>query len=457
MSATTLLAPPPSRPLWAAYAAMLLPMMLTNILQSLAGTLDSIYLGQMIGVEALAAVSAFFPVMFALLALVLGLSTGATVLIGQAWGGGDAARARAVAGSALALLLSLGVAVSVAGGLWAPELMRALGTPADILADATLCARVMLIGMPLLFALWMATSLSRGVGDAITPLWALLLATAIAMACTPAFIRGWLGLPQLGVASAAVSTLLASATALGWMLWHWRRIGHPFAPTAGMLRQIRFNGGFLRKTVWLGAPTGLQMLTMAMAEIALLGLVNRHGSGATAAYGAVTQVMSWLQFPALSMGITASIVASHAIGAGRAATLPAITRTGLRLNLGLTGGLVLMVYAFAPAVLRLFLTDEAVIAVALQLLHLVAWTMVLRGFSMVLGGVMRASGTVWAPTAIGVLAIVCIELPVAFALDARIGLSGIWWAYVITFVSMLGLQTAFYRLVWRTRKVERLV
>ena len=448
---------PPSPALWKAFIAILVPMMLTNILQGVSGTLDGIYIGQMLGVDALAAVSAFFPLFFVFFAIIIGLSSGATVFVGQAFGAGNHAAVRAVTGTALALMLCLGGAVSVVGGCFSPELMQALGTPPNVLAEASAYARLMLIGMPLFFLLWLATSLSRGVGDAITPLWTLLLVTAIAMACTPAFIRGWFGLPQLGVRSAAVSTLLGFAIAMAWTLWHWRRKGHPLAPTAALWREVRLDATIMRKLLAIGLPTGLQMLTIAVAELVLLGLVNRHGSNATAAYGAVTQLMNWLQFPAMSLGIAASIIASHAIGAGRAHRLGAITRTGLWMNLLFTGAFVALSYAMAPTVLGWFLTDASVIALALHLLRLVAWTMLLRGASMVLAGVMRASGTVWVPTALSMLGIVCIELPLAWLLDERIGMPGIWWAYVVTFATMLLLQTAYYRLVWRRRKVVRLI
>ncbi len=444
-------------PLWKPYTAILVPMLLTNILQGVSGTLDGIYLGQMMGVDALAAVSAFFPLFFVFLTIAIALSSGATVLVGQAWGAGNLVAVRAVAGTALVIALGVGAVVSLLGGWWAPELMRALGTPLNVLAEASAYARLMLLGMPLFFMLWLLTSLSRGVGDAISPLWTLLIVTAVAMLCTPMFIRGSAGLPQLGVRSAAVSTLLAFALAMAWTLWYWRRKDHPLAPTPTLLRAVRFDPTIARKLLRLGLPTGLQLLTMALAELVLLGLVNRHGSNATAAYGAVTQLMSWLQFPAMSMGIAATVLASHAIGAGRAGSLGNIVRTGLWLNLLFTGAFVAVAYAMARTVLGWFLVDAQVIALALHLLHLVAWTMLLRGAAMVLVGVMRASGVVWAPTALGMLGIVCIELPAAWWLNARMGMVGIWWAYVLTFVAMLLLHTGFYRLVWRKRPVERLI
>lgn len=449
--------PPPARSLSKTYLSILLPMMLTNVLQSAAGVADGVYVGQMLGVNAIAAVSSFFPLFFFLLALVIGLSAGATVLIGQAWGAGDRAKVRAVAGTALAMMVALGLAMSVLGGLFAPHLMRVLDTPVDVFGDAVRYARLMLMGVPIVFLMWLTTSMSRGVGDAVSPLRALALATLIALVATPAFIRGWFGLPHLGVASPAVSTLIAFVVSLAWMFRHWRRRGHALAPDAALWRAVRIDVAVAQKILRIGGPTALQMLTMAVAELVLLGLVNRHGSGATAAYGAVTQAMSWMQLPAMSVGITASVLTSHMIGAGRTERLGAVVRTGLRMNIGVTGAIVLLTYALAPAVLSLFLTDRAVQGLALRLLQIVGWSVVILGWSNVLVGVMRGSGAVLAPTALGMAAILCVELPLAYGLNATVGMAGIGWAYAATFVAMFMLQAAYYRLGWRRRAIARLM
>jgi Na+-driven multidrug efflux pump len=123
--------------LWKTFLAFLAPLMLSNALQSLFGTVSNALLGQMIGVEALAAVSVFFPVMFFLFAFVMGLSTGATVLIGQAWGAGAHDKVKDVAGATLAFGLLLATTVALTGGAFSRELMTALATPPDILDQAS--------------------------------------------------------------------------------------------------------------------------------------------------------------------------------------------------------------------------------------------------------------------------------------------------------------------------------
>jgi Na+-driven multidrug efflux pump len=146
---------------------------LSNVLQSAFGTVSNMYLGQMIGVDALAAVSVFFPVMFFLFAFVMGLSTGATVLIGQAWGAGERDKVKAIAGTTIAIAILLATVVALFGGLFSRQLMTALATPTDILDQASMYARFMLLTMPLGFVFLPMTAMMRGVGDTLTPLMAL--------------------------------------------------------------------------------------------------------------------------------------------------------------------------------------------------------------------------------------------------------------------------------------------
>ncbi len=205
------------RPLWKAFLVFLVPMMAANVLQGLSGTINGIYLGQMIGVNAVAAVSVFFPIVFFFIAFVIGLGSGSSVLIGQAYGAGDIDKVRAIAGTALSVTLIISLAIAVFGGAFTDRMLLVLDTPADILPDATAYARVMLIAMPGLFTFLLATAMMRGVGDSVTPFLTLLLSTAIGLVVTPAFIRGWLGLPKLGVVSAAYASVISFIVALVWL------------------------------------------------------------------------------------------------------------------------------------------------------------------------------------------------------------------------------------------------
>lgn len=451
--------PHSTRPLWQRFAFFLLPLMASNILQALSGTVNSIYVGQMIGVEALAATATFFPIMFFLMSFIIGLSAGSTILIGQAWGAKNVDKVKQVAGTTLATTIVLGLFVSIVGGIWTEQILTVLGAPENILGMSVGYARIVLIGMPGFFMFLVVTSVLRGVGDTITPLISLILSMVVSLLVTPALIQGWFGLPQLGVNAAGVGMISGFLTVLIFLFVYMRLRNMPLAPDGILLgAMIRPDFKLLGLILKLGIPAGLQMVISSIAGIVVVGLVNRFGSDATAAYGALGQVMSYVQFPAMSIGIAASIFAAQAIGARKSEQLGAITRTALMLNLIITGGLVVLAYFFSQHVVALFITDPAVVELAETLLHVVLWSLLCFGWSVVFSGIMRASGTVYAPMMLSLACILLIELPGAIWLSqTSLGLTGIWVAYAASFTCMMLLQAAWYQFVWKKKKIVALV
>jgi len=440
------------KPLWQTFLRFLAPLMLSNALQSLFGTVSNVYLGHMIGVNALAAVSVFFPVFFFLFAFVMGLSTGATVLIGQAFGAGKHDRIKIVVGTTLAVGLLLAISVGLIGGLFSRQLMMALATPADILDQASRYARIMLLTMPLGFVFLLMTAMIRGVGDAITPLLALALSTAIGLILTPILIRS-----EVGITSPAWAAAISNAVTLIVLAIYLLRKKHAIAPDIALLRHVRLNRAVLGQILSIGLPSAVGMVVMAIAELVLLGLVNGYGSDATAAYGAVNQVMGYTQFTAMSISIAVSILGAQAIGGGDRARLDGIVRTGLTFNLILTGGLVALIYLAPRAVLGIFITDGAVLDLAKGLLFIALWSSVPFGLATTFSGAMRAAGVALTPMLLSISAIVAIELPSAVILSRAIGLKGVWAAYPIVFCAMFVLQMGYYLLVWRKQAIRRLV
>ena len=443
---------PAPKPLWKTFLRFLAPMMLSNALQSLFGTVSNVNLGQMMGVDALAAVSTFFPVFFFLFAFVMGLSTGATVLIGQAFGAGKHDRIKIVAGTTLAVGLLLSISVALIGGLFSRQLMMALATPADILAPASAYARIMLLTMPLGFIFLLMTAMIRGVGDALTPLLALALSTTIGLILTPMLIHG-----AVGITSPAWAAAISNAMTLIVLAAHLLRKKHALAPDVALLLHLRFDRAVIAQILGIGLPSAIGMVVMAIAELVLLGLVNGFGSDATAAYGAVNQVMGYTQFTAMSISIAVSILGAQAIGSGDRARLDGIVRTGLAFNLVLTGGLVALIYLVPRAVLGLFITDGAVLELAKGLLFIALWSSVPFGLATTFSGAMRAAGVALTPMLLSIFAIVAIELPSAVILSRTIGLPGVWVAYPIVFCAMFLLQMGYYLLVWRKQAIRRLV
>lgn len=448
---------PVQKPLWQRFLLFLAPLMLSNILQSLSGTINSIYVGQLIGVDALAAMSVFFPIMFLLIGFIVGLASGATILVGQAWGARNLVKIKEVTGTTLTTSLLAGIGVALVGVLFAHNVMELLGAPPDIIDLAAAYGRVMLLGMPPFFVFLVLTSMLRGVGDTMTPLITLGISVALGLVITPALIQGWFGLPQIGPLAAAVAFILGTLAVLVFCAFYLRWRKSPLALDREQLHHLRIDVKLLAMILRLGVPAGVSMVVASLSGLVIVGLVNRFGSEATAAFGAVNQVMSYVQFPAMSLMIASSIFAAQAIGARRMDEVEHVTRTGLFMNLVITGGLVLLAYLFSEHIVRLFITSEEVVEMTETLLHIVLWAVVMSGFGGVFSAVMRASGDVWIPMALSLTAIIAVEIPSALLLSRFIGLHGIWIAYCLSFCSLLALQAGYYLLFWRRKEIRALV
>jgi putative MATE family efflux protein len=447
-----------SRPLWLIFLVFLVPMMLSNILQSASQTIGSVFLGRLIGTNALAAVSAVFPVIFLLFSFLFGIASGSSVLIGQAFGARDEHRVKKIAGTVLGATVAFSIFVAIVGELWSPDMLQLLGTPANIIAQSDAYTRVIFLTAPVLFPYLVYTTFLRGTGDSQTPFYFLVLSTVLGAVLMPAFILGWLGLPRLGVVSVAVSGVLSQGIAFAAFLLRLRLTNHPLQFDAETARDmVVIDWRILWTVLRIGIPTGLQVVMVSLAEVAVISFVNRFGSSATAAYGAVNQVVSYVQFPAISIGITASIFGAQCIGARREDMLGKVVRTAVGLNYLIGGLLIALCYIFAWQIIGWFIVDLHTLEIAHTLLMITLWSYLLFGNSSVISGVVRSSGAVLWPTINGIFAIWGIEVPAAYILMHYYGLNGVWMGYPISFAVVVCLQFFYYEVFWKKRTHQRLV
>ncbi|HEY5340824.1 MAG TPA: MATE family efflux transporter [Candidatus Aquilonibacter sp.] len=445
-----------SKPIWRTMLVFLIPLMLANVLQSASGTFTSIFLGRMIGVRALAAASSMFPMLFFLISFFFGIASASTVLIGQAYGAHDQPRLSRAAGTTLSFAVVFGIVIGAVGFFFDREILRLIATPPDVLEGAVAYANIVFATLPILFVYLTYTTFLRGIGDSRSPLIVLISSTVIGALLTPPLIRGAWGIPALGIIAAPISNIVATTIGLIGLLVFLERTDNPLA--FGKLRHyLGIEVPLLLTLIRIGIPTGIQFVMISLSEIAVITFVNRFGSSATAAYGAVNQIVSYVQFPAISIGITASVFGAQSIGAQRTDRLRKIVRAGVTLNYIIGGLLIGIVYLLAREILSLFLTDQATLDTARDLLSITLWSYVIFGNTSVLSGMMRSSGSVLWPTVISVCTIWGVEVPIAWVLShGTFGLRGVWIAYPIAFLVSLALQSAYYFGVWRRQPIRAL-
>lgn len=444
-------------PVWKALFVFVVPLMLSNMLQSTGTTVSSMLLGRMVSLEALAAVSAFFPVLFTLIAFIIGVGSGSSVLIGQAYGAKNYSQLRVIMGTTLTFTFGLGVLLAILGGTFTREVLIIIKTPANIIDDSMIYGRITFVALPVLFLYAVYTTFLRGTGDSRTPFYFLIFSTALSLILTPALILGWGGLPALGVGGAAYASVLSSLAAFLVLLVYLVKVDHPLKFGLAMLGHLGINTHVLKLLLKIGIPTSIQMIFISLSEIAVLALVNTYGSGATAAYGAVNQVVSYVEMPAVSLGIAVSVFGAQAIGAGENDRLRAILRAGVLLSYAVGGLLVTLTYLSGREVLGWFLTDPATLEMSYRLLIINLWADLIFGNITVLSGLMRASGNVFWPTTLSIVSIWGVLVPTAYYLSPRLGIDGIWLAYPVQFAAGLLLQLGYYYFFWRKEQHKMLL
>lgn len=423
-----------------------LPTLGSSVLQSLNASINAVWIGQFLGEGALAATTNASLVMFLLFAVVFGFGMAATILIGQAMGRRDVDAARRVLGTALGLFMILSVVTVVAGWFGAEALLRLLATPADVRPLALDYLRVIFLSMPPSFVVVLLTMGLRGTGDSVTPLLFMGLTSVLDVALNPLFILGLGPLPAFGIAGSALATLGANLIGLVALVAYIYSRDLTVRLRGPELGYIRPDPALLRTILGKGVPMGLQMLVVSASALVMIGLVNRFGTVTTAAYGATTQLWTYVQMPAMAVGAAVSAMAAQNIGAGKWDRVGRITSAGVAMNCLLTGVLVVLITLADRPALALFLgSDSRAMDIAVHMNWVVGWSWILFGISIVLAATVRANGAVVGPLVILFIALLPVRVGFAAGLIPTLGADAIWWSFPAGSLASVLMTIGFYR------------
>ena len=435
-----------------------LPQLVGNVLQSLNGSINAIWVGQLLGDGALAATANANIIMFLLFALVFGFGMAATVKIGQAWGRKDIPGARRALGTALGLTGGIALVTTVEGMVFAPQLLDVLATPDDARGEALAYLRVVFIANPMATVTTMIAMGLRGAGDAATPLRFLILTVVLDVILNPLLILGFGPIPALGIAGSAWATVIATTIGLiGLLGWIYAK-DLPLRLRGTELRWLKPHHAELRFILAKGLPMGAQMLIISGAGVIMIGLVNREGIVMAAAYGALLQVWNYIGMPAMAIGGAVSAMVAQHIGAAREERVDAIGWAGSLVNLAMTGALIAVLVPFDRPVLELFLgSASAAVPAALHIQDLAIWTYLPFGITIVLFGTLRAYGVIYAQLAVLLVSMYAARLGAYWLLYPVLGPDALWYSFLISSVlSMLLTVAIYFYAPWRKRMLARI-
>jgi putative MATE family efflux protein len=432
-------------------ARLALPVVFTNLLQTLVNVVDVVMVGRLGPIE-VAAVGMAQMVRMLLMVGVLSVTTGAMVLAAQARGARDDARLSMVARQALTLAVLLGVALGTVGFFSAEPLLGFMssGASPDAVGLGTSFLRILFLGAPLMALTFSVTQLMQGAGDTVTPLVLVGVINVLNVAFNALFIFGLGPFPAFGVDGAAYGTIVARAIGVVagvWLLASGRnvvRLGRgSFLPHWPMARTM----------VGIGVPAGTQGVLQNVSGLMVMRIVTSTSAGA---YGAAAmsigmQVASLAFMPGVAVSVAATSLVGQALGAWR----PDLAR--LRGNLSIVLGMAIMglaavpMVAFAPQIVRLFEPSAHPIVVegGVSFLRIHGSAQPLIAVTIVASGALRGAGDTMAALIAAVIGRALLVVPLAYLLALVLGfeLTGVWWGLLIG-VLMQGVLV-LYR--WRGR------
>jgi putative MATE family efflux protein len=423
-----------------------LPILFANILQSLNGSVNSIWVGRFLGEAALTATSNANTVMFLLIGAAFGVAMAATILIGQAIGANNLQETKRVVGTSATFFAGISIAMAVAGLVLCRPLLIAMSTPADSLPLAVAYMRVIFLALPWLYMYAFVMAVLRGAGDSKTPFYFMLLSVAIDIALNPVFIFGLGPFPRLGIAGSALATFVAQAVSLIALIRHLYRRHHILCLHRRELRYLRVDGALVSVLVKKGIPMSAQLLVISLSGVLMITLVNRFGVDTTAAFGAALQIWNYIQLPAFAVGMAVSAMTAQNVGAGKWERVTRIAHTGVLYSMLLTGSVVLAIEALNTSVFGLFLpASSAALAIASHMNRIVTPSFIFFGISLTLFGVVRATGAVIAPLIILTIALLAVRFPFAQALLPRYHVDAVWWSFPLSSGLAAALAVLYYR------------
>jgi putative MATE family efflux protein len=423
------------------------PMLLGNILQALYNTVDSILVGKFVGPSALAAVAVSFPVIFMLVAMIIGFAMSTSTLVSQYAGAKDYVMVKKTIGNSIAFLGVAAIIMSLFGIAFSRRILELINTPDDIINVAADYLRIYLTGLIFVFGFNLINAILRGLGNSKTPLLFLLYSTVINIVLDFVLITGWGPFPQMGASGAALATVIAQGVAVLLGIIYLTKHGLFFNLR---LRDIKFDKTLTRLTVKIGLPSGTQQTFVSIGMLVINSVINRFGTPVVSAFGAASRIDQYAFMPAMTIGAATAALSGQNIGARKFDRVKDIVKWSTMLAVTITSVISILIFIFPQVFISIFISSEGgankeVIKNGIQYLKIVSLSYIPFSMMFISNGVLQGAGDTWPVLIISIVSLWGIRVPLANYLSAtELGPRGIWIAMAISAVMSMILSRAYY-------------
>ncbi|HCT31368.1 MAG TPA: MATE family efflux transporter [Bacteroidales bacterium] len=425
------------------------PMLLGNVFQQLYQVVNSIIVGRYLGEKALAAVGASFPIIFTLIALIIGFGIGASVVISQYFGARDYEKVRRASDTINIFLFFAGIGLSLIGILSSNWLFNLLQLPQELMHDAKLYLNIYLSGLVVMFGFNGTTAILRGIGDSKTPLYFLIISVVINIFLDLLFILVF----KWGIAGAAISTVISQLGAFATAIYYLNRNHHIIRFD---LKHFNFDKLIFLQSVKIGLPTGIQQTFVALGSMALMGIVNTYGTVVIAGYTAAMRIDQLALLPAMNFSAALSGFVGQNMGAKQFDRIKAGLRATFIMSAAVCFIITIIVVVWGDNIVGMFTTNPEVIKVGHKYLIIVSLFYIFFSTMFTYNGLLRGAGATLIPMFLTLFSLWLIRIPLAYFLSKHTSLAeeGIWWSIPIAWMVGTLSSYIYYKMGrWKTKGI----
>lgn len=430
------------------------PLVLAQMLQTVYNVVDTFWVGR-IGPDAVAAITLSFPIIIFLISMAAGLTIAGTALVAQYTGAKQPEHAAKAAAQSLVAVIITSVGIGIVGILAAEFLLTLVGATPEVLPMAKSYFTIYLAGVPFVFLSFGYQSVLRGVGDTVTPLKLRAFATALNIILDPILIFGWLGVPAMGIAGAAVATVIALGIEGIWGTVLLLR----GAGGLGFRREhFRPDWTVIRRIFRIGSPAALEMTAGTIGLSLMTAIVALSGMQAVAAFGIGMRLQSLILLPAFGIGMATTTMVGQNVGAGKPQRAEQAAWMAAAITFGTMAVFCVFGVLFPSTLIGIFNDDPEVLRYGTSYLQIAGPAISLMGIRIVISGAFRGAGNSVPAMVLSFVLVLLLEAPLAYLLAQVVGWgpNGIWWSNLVAgAVGAVWASLWFRRGRWKERAITR--
>ncbi len=425
--------------IWRQMLRYALPLVLTNVLQQLYNTADLMIVGRYAGDAAMASIGATGSLSFMLIGFFMGLSTGASVVVAQAFGAKDPRRLDRAVHTTYATAIASGLVLTLLGHFFTPAILRAMKTPPDIFAEALRYARIFFYGSVPLLIYNMGSGILRSVGDSRRPFVFLVISSVMNIILDLVFVKGY-GLGSAGAGYATLISQIASALLVTLTLMRTHEAHRLY------LKRIRFHLAELRQTFTVGVPAGIQSALISFSNVLIQAQVNLYGTAAIAGVSAANRYDAFMGVGLQAFTLTATTFTGQNIGAKQGDRLKQGARTAMFLAMGWSFVIGALLFTFGRQLLGIFSPVTEVIDFGFRKMRILTPLHWLFAIPMTLSGIIRGAGKSFVPMLISLFSMCGLRMLWIYGVTPFWqSIDVVFLSYPISWIFTLILTVAYYR------------